>query len=148
MRVAPQSFTRNVLGTMIAGTLMVAGLAWYAGAADDKKNDAEPDLSLSAFMRKKLEASSQILEGLTTEDADLIQQGTKSLLEMSKAEKWKLLINSEFRAHDVEFRATVRKLADAAEKKNFDNAALQWFAVTKGCIECHQEVRSTNKTKK
>lgn len=147
MRTPSSLFARNVLGTMIAGTFMVAGLAWYTHAADDKKKDAEPDLSLSAFMRKKLDASSQILEGLTTEDATLIQQGANSLLEMSKAEKWKLLIDSHFRSHDVEFRATVRKLADAADKKNFDNAALQWFAVTKGCIECHQEVRSANKTK-
>jgi hypothetical protein len=67
---------------------------------------------------------------------------------MSLAEKWKTVIDSDYRQHNVEFRATVRKLADAAEKGRFDSAALQWFDATKNCIECHQDVRRSKVDKK
>ena len=123
--------------TLIAAT----GVVWnvWPAAADD---DLKPDLSLSAFMRKKLDASSQVLEGLTTEDAELIQKGAKALTEISKAEKWQILSDPEYREYSLDFRINARKLAEAAEKGNFDNSALQWFAAMKNCIECHQHVRS------
>ena len=122
--------------TLIAAT----GVVWnvWPAAADD---DLKPDLSLSAFMRKKLDASSQVLEGLTTEDAELIQKGAKSLTELSKTEKWQIFSDPEYREYSLDFRVNARKLAEAAEKGNFDNAALQWFAAMKNCIECHQHVR-------
>ena len=118
---------------------------WQAAEADDS---LKPDLSLSAFMRKKLDASSLILEGLAVEDAELIGRGAKSLLQLSKVEKWQVLVDSEYRVYSIDFRSTVRKLEEAAEKGNFDNAALQWFDVTKSCIECHQHIRRERAKKK
>ena len=115
------------------------GPVWCAVAA---ARAPEPDMSLSAFMRKKLDASSEILEGLAVEDAELISKGAKALLELSKAEKWQILTDSGYREYSSEFRSTVRKLNAAAEKGNFDNAALQWFDATKACIECHRHVRN------
>lgn len=103
---------------------------------------AQDNQSLSAFMRKKLDSSSKVLEGLTTEDAALIREGAKALLEMSKAERWNVLLDEDYREFNREFRAAIRRLDEAAEKENFDNATLQWFAAVKGCVECHKYVRS------
>jgi hypothetical protein len=103
---------------------------------------AKDDQTLSAFMRKKLDASSRILEGLTTEDDALIREGADALLEMSKAEIWNVLIDEDYREFNREFRGSVRKLHAAAEKENFDNATLQWFDTVKACVECHKYVRS------
>jgi len=124
------------LGLLAAITLLA--IAWQTQGAD---KDPVPEQTLRTFMRKKLDASTQILEGLTVEDSEMIQRGANSLLEMSKAERWKLIIDSDYRQHNIEFRSTVKKLADAAAKGNFDNAVLQWFDTTKSCIECHQDVR-------
>lgn len=99
--------------------------------------------SLAAFMHKKLDASSKILEGITTEEARLIEEGADALLEMSKAEKWNVLADEEYREFNRDFRSSVKKLHDAAEAKNFDNAVLQWFDTIKGCVECHKYVRNT-----
>ncbi|WP_397568772.1 hypothetical protein [Schlesneria sp. T3-172] len=151
MRATLTLLLRSVLGVAFTGALVMAGFAWHSeGTAQgaDKAKDDEPDVSLSAFMRKKLDASSEILEGLTVEDSEMIQRGAKSLLEMSKAERWKFLIDSKFRAHSVEFNGAVRKLLEAAEKNNFDNAALQWFDATKSCIECHRDVRGASQPSK
>lgn len=134
----------KVLGTLAAvGTIIGAWSVWQAAAADK-----QTDQSLSTFMRKKLDASSKVLEGLTTEDSDLVQEGANILIELSKAEKWQMLTDPEYRAFSADFRNTAKKLADAAAKSNFDNAALQWFDVTKGCIECHQHVRQSRAAKK
>ena len=141
MNSAKSSQARSVVSLAIIAALIVTVVAiwnvWPASADDDLK----PDLSLSAFMRKKLDASSQILEGLTTEDSELIKRGAKTLIELSKVEKWNILGDPEYREYSLDFRSDAKKLVEAAEKDNFDNAALQWFAVTKDCIECHQHVR-------
>lgn len=128
----------------IISAVILTSTAWQLKAADD---ELKSDLSLSAFMRKKLDASSLILEGLSIEDAELIQKGAKALLTLSKAEQWQVLINPDYREFSNEFRANVRKLEAAAEAGNFDNAALQWFDAMKGCIECHQHVRHERKQK-
>ena len=126
-----------VIGLMLIAATSAVWNVWPVVADDDLK----PDVSLSAFMRKKLDASSQILEGLTTEDAELIQKGAKALTQLSKVEKWQIFSDPEYREYSLDFRINARKLAEAAEKGNFDNAALQWFATMKNCIECHQHVR-------
>lgn len=126
---------------MISAVCLLA-IAWQTQGADPEET---ADLSLQSFMRKKLDASMLILEGLTVEDAGLIQRGAASLLKMSNAEMWKVVIDKDFRQHNIEFRATVKKLQDAADKGNFDNVALQWFDTTKSCIECHKDVRGERK---
>lgn len=98
--------------------------------------------TLSAFMRKKLDASSKILEGVTTEDTTLVKEGSDALLEMSKAQLWNVLTDEDYREFNREFRSSVRKLQTATEQGNFDNATLQWMASVKSCVECHKYVRS------
>ena len=98
--------------------------------------------TLSTFMRKKLDASTQILEGLTTEDAKKIRSGADVLTEMSRAELWNVLTDEDYREFNRDFRSSVRKLGEAADKENFDNATLQWIDSVKACVECHKYVRS------
>jgi hypothetical protein len=105
-------------------------------AAEEKAPD------LQTFMRKKLDASSQILEGLAVEDHALIHEGATKILEMSKVEMWNVLTDSDYREFNREFRSAIRKLDDAATEKNFDGALLQWMDAMKGCVECHKYVRS------
>lgn len=102
----------------------------------------QKDQSLAAFMRKKMDASSKILEGITTEDHALIREGADRLLEMSKAEIWNVLVDEDYREFNRDFRSSVHKLQAAAEKGNLDNATLQWFDAVKSCVECHKYVRS------
>jgi hypothetical protein len=102
---------------------------------------AKSQKTLSDFMRKKLDASSQVLEGLTTEDKELVTAGASALLEMSTSEVWQVLTDEDYREFNRDFRASVRKLKTAAEQDNFDNATLQWFDTVKSCVECHKYVR-------
>lgn len=126
-----------VIGTIVlCATALLSIDSPFASAA---QND---DKSLSAFMRKKLEASSKILEGITTEDSKLAVEGADALLTMSKAEVWNVIADDDYREFNREFRASVRKLREAADKGNFDNATLQWMDAVKSCVECHKYVRN------
>ncbi|QDV29858.1 hypothetical protein Spb1_17770 [Planctopirus ephydatiae] len=122
---------------LLLALALTEGIYFRATTAADKE-----DQSLSAFMRKKLDASSKILEGITTEDSQLVVQGADALLAMSKTEIWNVLLDQDYRDFNTEFRGSVRKLRDAAEKGNFDNATLQWMDAVKSCVECHKYVRS------
>jgi hypothetical protein len=124
---------------LLAGGALPAFVAWQrpsVSAADDEQSN------LAKFMRKKLNASSLILEGLTIEDAGLIKEGSKEILEMSRSELWNVLLDEDYREFNREFRSSMRKLEKAAEDENFDNALLQWTDAVKGCVECHKHVRS------
>jgi hypothetical protein len=118
-------------------TLVVHGTATSQQGVKNIPPDAKLDLELSTFMRKKLEASNQILEGLTVEDAELI------LLELSSAERFQVQHDVMYRQFSGEFQRTAKGLLEAAEKKNFDAAALKWMDTTMKCLECHKFVRGT-----
>jgi hypothetical protein len=108
-----------------------------------KQPPAKLDLDQKKFMRKKLEASSQILEGLATEDDSLITQGARVLAEMSSADQWKVINDATYGQYSGEFQRVAMNLRDAAETNNFDLAALKWIDATMKCIECHKFVRSS-----
>ncbi len=120
-----------------------------AVAATDKTDEpAKPKNPLELFMRKKLDASSKIMEGLCLEDAALIKEGADALGAMSKVEIWNVMLDPDYREHSREFRDNAAKLSAAAEAGDFDKAALRWFDVTMSCIECHDHVRSDRKSEK
>lgn len=110
----------------------------------DARTDADKEPALAKFMRAKLKASSQILEGLCTEDYETIQKGAETLKSMSREERWRVSNDAMYRQQSAEFRDAVDNILKAAkEKKNLDSAALAWTKTTLSCIECHRWVRNT-----
>ena len=143
--------TTFVLAAIAATVLGTA--AWQSRAATQqaavrssarstapKRRPKKP--ALAKFMREKLTASSQVLEGLCTEDYDLIAKGAKRLKTMSSAEKWRVSNDAMYRQHSAEFRSGVDKLLKAARAKKIDSAALAWTKTTLNCIECHRWVKA------
>lgn len=110
----------------------------------DARADADKEPVLAKFMRAKLKASSQILEGLCMEDYETIQKGAETLKSMSRQERWRVSNDAMYRQHSAEFRDAVDNILKAAqEKKHLDSAALAWTKTTLSCIECHRWVRNT-----
>ena len=121
-----------------AGWLSAGGASQRAAGQDAA---AKRDVELRAFMRKKLEACSEILEGITTEDAALVKSGATTLTTMSGAEKWRVSNDVMYKQFSEEFQRTATKLAAAADKGNFDDVTLKWIDATLTCVECHKFVR-------
>ena len=111
-----------------------------AAEADD---NAKPVLNLKQFMRAKLDASNKVLEGLTTEDMELVQSGARTLNKMSRSEKWRAHNDVMYKQFSNEFQRTTNELVKAAQEENLDQATLKWIGATMACIECHRYVRNT-----
>jgi len=125
--------------------LGIAGFVLHDAQADDAakpKVEKPVNQELRAFMRTKLKASNQILEGLALEDTGLIEEGAKTLAEMSSVEKWKVSQDAMYRQFSTEFNRNASKLLEAAKERNIDRAALRWMDTTMSCIECHRFVRN------
>ena len=111
-------------------------LALTATSAWTQKED-----QLSGFMRAKLLHSQKILEGLTTEDYDMVAKHSQELSLLSQAEAWQVFQTPEYLQHSTEFRRSADALTKAAKDKNIDAAALAYVEVTFKCINCHKYVR-------
>lgn len=119
-------------------------IALQAGRSSLADDPAPHKSSIQQYMHRKMDASSEILEGIVMENGALIRQGGNALLEMSKAEKFQVLTDREYRLHNRQFREAVERLLSAAETEGYDRAALAWFDVTISCVDCHDHVRKTS----
>jgi hypothetical protein len=126
---------------------LVSGGLWWTGLTAQEQPPAKKDVELRAFMRKKLDASSKILEGLCTEDAALIAEGARALNQLSTAEKWRVSNDPLYRQFSQEFQRVTQKLGEAAEKGNFDDVALKWMDATMACVDCHKWARGVRVAK-
>ena len=141
------------IGLGIAVVVALLAASWKLSADDQPVSNVKPAPTkkkkakdkkplLSKFMRAKLTASSQVLEGLCTEEFSLVEKGAKSLRTMSKAEKWRASNDAMYRQYSLEFRSGVERLEKAAKNKKLDAAALAWTKTTLNCIECHRWVKA------
>ena len=93
------------------------------------------------FMRDKLELSQKVLEGVATEDWDLvIAKGTK-LSAMTQEADWRVFENPSYEAQSKAFRQHVDSLVKAAKKEDLDAATLAYVRMTMSCVDCHKAVR-------
>ncbi|MDA0835481.1 MAG: hypothetical protein O2955_11285 [Planctomycetota bacterium] len=130
--------------SFLCGIALLTGSLFFLNAADKKpKSNKKPDKDLSEFMREKLAASNQILEGLATEDFKLIQDGAVKLQDLSQAEKWRISNDVMYKQHSSEFTRVAAQLQKQAKEGNLEGSALSWLQATMSCIECHKFVRST-----
>lgn len=107
----------------------------------DKKDD--PDPGLKKFMRQKLHASNQILEGLCTEDLQMVSEGSDTLMKMSGEEQWRVSNDIMYRRYSTEFIHAVEELQKEAEDNDMNGTSLAWVNVTMKCLKCHEWVRNT-----
>jgi hypothetical protein len=119
---------------MFLVSLVGAGLLCNFPVAADEKNAPEFD------MKKKLEYSKNILDGLVTEDFDKILKSAKSLNRLGKR-KWLENESSEYRTQNQVFWFTAGTLVLAAEQKNVDGATLSYTQMTVSCVNCHKLLR-------
>lgn len=119
----------------------VANPSWGQDAKAAKPKPGADDVQLRTFMRQKLEACHQILEGIATDNGPLVKSGADTLTELSNAEKWRVSNDVMYRQFSDEFQRTAKKLSAAADKGNFDDVTLKWIDATLKCVECHKFVR-------
>lgn len=99
---------------------------------------------VAGFMRAKLAHSQNVLEGLATEDFDLIERGAQELSLASLDSNWQVLQTEDYVRQSAEFRRACDSLRAAAQAKNLDGATVAWMDVTLKCVQCHKYVRDAD----
>lgn len=152
------SFRKSLLTLAFPALGAAAALVLQGAVAQDKPGPGKPapekpsiqkppatpferTMELQKFMRKKLEASSRILEGLATEDPRLVQKGAEELSTMCDAEQWRISKDVMYRQFSDDFQRGTQFLGDAAKAGDLDKALVRWMDVTMQCIDCHRFVR-------
>jgi hypothetical protein len=122
----------------VAAVVLIAGLGTMSGhAQEDKTKD---------LMKKKLQHSQKVLEGIATNDFDAIAKNADELIIISKAAEWTVLKTPEYEMYSNDFRRTCGDLAQKARAKNIDGAALAYVDLTLTCVKCHKHVREVRRT--
>jgi hypothetical protein len=129
MRTNQVAILSLVLAAILAGPMVPA-----ATAADG---------DLSTFMKVKLRHSEKILEGLATEDYELIVKNSQAMSLLCEDEMWSALKTPEYHERSREFRRSVDSITEAARGKNLEAAALSYVDCTMKCVSCHKYVRGT-----
>lgn len=104
--------------------------------AQSKRNQAAKE-----FMREKMSLSQRALEGVVTEDYELIISKGTRLSAMSKEADWRVFENPDYDQQSVLFRRQVDAMVKAARDKNLDAATLAYVRMTMSCVDCHKLVR-------
>ena len=97
-------------------------------------------------MRKKLEYSKQVLEGLTKEDFPEVLKGARALKTLGESEVWGDLKRPEADRYGLyirEFQSLARELVAKADAKNLDGVTLAYVQLTVNCVHCHKELRES-----
>lgn len=93
------------------------------------------------FMKEKLDLAQRVLEGLATEDYDLIIAKGSKLTALSKEADWRVFENPDYDQQSAAFRRQVNSMVKAAKEKNLDSATLAYVRMTMSCVDCHKFVR-------
>lgn len=120
--------------------LLLLALASVGGQGEEPKK-------VSELMRRKLEGSQKVLEGLATNDPKLIAKHAEELIAISKAAEWKVIKTARYELHSNDFRRTAETLMQNAKDKNLDAAALSYVELTLSCLRCHKYVREVRMTR-
>lgn len=113
-----------------------------AKAKSDRAQGGSADAKLRQFMREKLKHSHDVLDGLCTEDLELVAKSAAKMVEMSQASDWVVIQGPVYAQHSAEFREACEQMGKMARDNNLDGASLAYLRVTMSCMSCHKFVRS------
>jgi hypothetical protein len=116
--------------------ILMTSMSLVLSLAQSKRSRATKE-----FMRSKLELFQRVLEGLATEDYELIVAKGTRLSAMTKEADWRLFENPDYDQQSLGFRRQVDALLRAAKDKNLDGATIAYVRLTMGCVDCHKLMR-------
>lgn len=131
-----------VLVTVVATAVTLLSVM---GASYEPQDQVNFQADTSKFMQRKLDFSSDIVEGLATENHEQIARAAQNLMVLSQEAEWNVLTNEQYLKASSDFRETVSRLREAGKQKNLDGATIAYFEVTINCVRCHRQLRQDPK---
>lgn len=99
------------------------------------------DPATKQAMKFKLHYSQRVLEGIATENFDLIVTNAASLARLSQFAGWEVRQTPDYQRLTADFNQAAENLKAAALKNNVDRATVAYFQLTVSCVSCHRYLR-------
>jgi hypothetical protein len=126
---------------LLAAVLLVTPLGAQESGNAKSDREAKPE-DTSFWMRKKLEYSGRILEGLSKEDYAEIGKAARSMRALTHMERWVRAGMPEYRTQLRNFERANDQLIRHADEEQLDGAALAYVQLTLSCVDCHKVIRA------
>jgi len=101
----------------------------------------EPKSTTKDVMKFKLHHAQRVLEGIATENFEIIGDNTKKLKALSQQADWRIRQTSEYQRFTADFIRNLDSLIKAANDQNVDAATVAYFQMTVSCTTCHKYLR-------
>src|SRR5258707_13983120 len=122
---------------LVAIFLMTLGTSGPTSRGDEPDTqEGKTPKRVSELMRKKLEHSQKVLEGIAVNDFKVISKHADDLIDLSKQAEWRVLKTPQYETNSNEFRRNAETLIKAAKDKNLDAAALAYVELKLTCDRC------------
>jgi hypothetical protein len=129
----------------VLSLLVIASLAFASPLLAGHARQS-PQTKVAELMRKKLQQSQKVLEGLVLNDFDKIVQHADELILISKETEFKVMKTPKYELYTDEFRRNAEELVKKAKDKNIDGATLAYMELTLTCVRCHKHTREVRMT--
>ena len=121
---------------------ILSGLALALSfAATPICSQSEPKVSTRDVMKFKLHHAERVLEGIATENYEVIADNAKKLKALSQEADWQLRQTPEYQKYTADFARHADALLLAGKNKNVDAATVAYFQMTVSCTTCHKYLR-------
>ncbi len=137
--------------------LLAAGLLFcYGPAIDLVAQEKEPPPSeakavgkgethqgkpVSFWMKKKLEYSKNVLEGIAAGDFDQVAQNAQTMRGLNAVESFVRGRNPGYRAQLQLFEESLDEIIRQSNKENLEGITLGFHQLTTSCVHCHKQLR-------
>ena len=136
----PQHKLKTVIGLV---ALILVGLYATSPANESPVTISPERVDSSPFMRAKLASSQLVMEGLVTENFELISKGALQMTKMSEAAEWPRAPDKVYDHFSEQFRRLAGKLRRLARDENLEGASFTYMHMMATCISCHDYVRKS-----
>jgi hypothetical protein len=126
----------------VLAALIALGIAMAIGPvyAQEKPPD-EGAAQMSVWMKKKLDYSQGILEGLAVGDFDMIAKNAEAMRSLSKFEGFVRGRSPGYRTQLQIFDEANKEILVQARRDNLEGASLGFAQLTMSCVNCHKQLR-------
>jgi hypothetical protein len=123
--------------------LLFPAVLFAADKENDKKKDPKNQQEYeSVWMKRKLQMSQQIMEGLSRGDLESVGSSARTMRTLSKIEGWARRSDTkEYRRQLKFFDQANSEVIKQAENDNLNGATLAFTQMTVSCVACHQHLR-------
>lgn len=136
-----------VTGALLTTAMLIAVSS--SESQEDKTGKSKTPTSNQLLMRDKLVQMNRILEGITLDQFDQVEDAAEILRKISRATGWHIVDQSpQYKRLSKNFQEQAVDLERHAKERNVEAATLDLVRMNVTCTHCHQHMREEAARKK